>query len=175
MCVHIPQKWCRARPSVCVAKHWLIGRHGKWQNPTVHNFNMNINGDLITLCKRIQWWWSLIRCAILTAPLITVAIGMKFGWEHIIGGKEGGYGRSNRIKSCPFKTQWLHVPPSLTLKYYFTHMQHIYSPLFPYDFDNEQQLFSLIWWFFLTESYCLVRSRNGIFKYYSDKFHATKC
>jgi len=36
LCLHTPQKWCRARPyypSVCVAKHWLIGRYGKWQNP----------------------------------------------------------------------------------------------------------------------------------------------
>jgi len=54
-------------------------------------------------------------------------------------------------------------------------MELIYPPLFSYDFDNEQQLFPRIWWFLLTESYCVVRSKNGIFKYYSDKFRATKC
>ena len=67
-------------------------------------------------------------------------------------GKEGGYGTSNRVKSYPFKTQSLHVPPSSILKDYFTHMELIYSPLFSYDFDKEQRIFPLIWWFLLTQS-----------------------
>jgi len=66
-------------------------------------------------------------------------------WNEIRMRAHNGYGTSNRVKSYPFKTQWLHVPPSLILKDYFTHMELIYSPLFSCDFDNEQRLFPLIW------------------------------